>query len=156
MGADNIGLLYFAAAVAICLVVREMRWRGRVRRWVKGEGKVTGFDQSHPKVHCPIIGYRYDGKAREQVCGYSLYAPRLSETVPILIDPNSGRISMASFRDRWFLSAFLGGLLVVLVIIYISCSERFLSLGSQASSRNRTPNTSWVATANKLFVRFAL
>ena len=114
MNAGSIVPLCLAMPLVVCLVIRELRWRERIRNWQCSEGSISGFEDDPDRYSCcPIVTYDYEGQEREQVCEFNLYAGRLGATVPILIDPESGRIFVARFRDRWVLS----GLIAVCVLL---------------------------------------
>lgn len=108
MPAGSIVPLCFAAALAICLVVREIRWRFRLNNWVKSEGEVIGYSQkSEEDGVCPIVAYSFRGEEREQICEFNLNHYKPQKIVPILINPDSGEVFVATYQDRWFLSIFL-------------------------------------------------
>ena len=88
MNTGNIVPLCFAAALAACLVVREVRWRGRLNRWTRSKGIIVGFDQDPERDGMrPILGYRHNFEDREQIVEYNLYAEPLGIEIPILINP---------------------------------------------------------------------
>ncbi|MEP4047899.1 MAG: hypothetical protein ABJM75_05845 [Luteolibacter sp.] len=102
--------------MAICLLLREIWWRKRLRNWIESEGKVIGGalieEAEGPGVSCPIILYHFNGEELEQTCKRNLMHYKTGKTVSILINPDSGEIFVATFQDRWFLSAFLLGCVV--------------------------------------------
>lgn len=128
MPTGSIVPLCFAAPLAICLFVREIRWRLRLRNWLKSEGEVVGYSQkSEEDGVYPIIAYHFRGEEREQDCEFNLNLYRPGEIVPILINPNSGEVFVATYQDRWFLSVFLLGCVAALF---------FLSYASYSSTAN--------------------
>jgi hypothetical protein len=119
MNTGNIAPLYFALPLAICLVIREVRWRNRVKNWDQSEGRMLGFQRDPDKEDdYPVIGYTFMGEEKQQFCEINLHAPTLGATVPILINPESGEIFVHTFRDRWNLSAIL--LICVSLLVTLS------------------------------------
>jgi hypothetical protein len=125
MPSGSIVPLCFAAPLAICLLVREIRWRYRLKNWMMSEGEVVGYSQkSEEDGVCPIIAYIFREKEREQICEFNLNHYRPGEVVPILINPASGKIFIATYQDRWFLSVFLLGCVAALFFLsYASYSS---------------------------------
>jgi len=120
MDTGNIVPICFAAPLVVCLVVREVRWRGRLNHWIRSEGALVGFDP-HGDGPSPILRYRYNGECREQIVEFNLYAEPIGKEVPILVDPVSGKAFVLTFRDRWFLSLFLLGCVSGLLLLsYVS------------------------------------
>ena len=120
MDEGNIVPLYFAAPLAICLLLREIWWRNRLKNWVKSEGEVIGCAQvgvDDDRVSCPMILYNFNGVEREQICEFNLCHYKVGRTVPIIINPSSGEIFVTTFQDRWFLSAFLLACVVALLLL---------------------------------------
>ena len=67
----------------------------------------------------PVIEYKFNGEAREQICEFNLSAPNIGESVPILVDPASGEIFVVRFIDRWALSTIIVISIVFLVALSI-------------------------------------
>jgi hypothetical protein len=128
MSAGNIVPLCLAAALVICLLMREIRWRLRLKHWIKSEGEVIGYSRkSEEDGVCPIIAYTFSEEEKEQICEFNLNHYRPGAIVPILINPDSGEIFVATHQDRWFLSALLLGCVAALL---------FLSYASHSSSNH--------------------
>jgi len=108
MDAGNIAPFCFASALSFILLIREVKCRKRAKTWQKSEGKYLG-EQYFKKYedYYSVIGFEFAGEKKEQICEFSLYTPQLGEYVPILIDPQSGRIFLNTWRGRWTLSIIL-------------------------------------------------
>ena len=118
MDTGNIAPLCFAAALAVCLVVREVRWRGRLNRWTRSEGIIIRFDWDPERDGArPILGYRHNSEDREQIVEFNLYAEPVGREIPILINPVSGEAFVQTFRDRWFISLLLSGCILLLLLL---------------------------------------
>lgn len=94
----------------------------REKTWEKAEGRFLGnYYDSKIRDYVPTIEYVFRGKWRQDSCEFSLHDPNLGETVPILIDPESGRIFLSTFRGRWVLSSILLGCITALLALsYLS------------------------------------
>jgi hypothetical protein len=120
MNSGEIVLICFAVPVAICLAVREYRWRERLRNWERSEGRIVGFDEDpNSDMACPVVGYRFRGQEKEQVCEFNLRHHGLGQTVPILMNRESGEIFVLTSRDRWTLSAVLLGCLAFMGLLAV-------------------------------------
>jgi hypothetical protein len=118
MDEGNVVPICFAIPLAICLVLREIWWRKRLKTWVKSEGEVIGYSQPPEQdSSCPIVAYKFGGQEREQICEFNLCNYKIGEIVPIVINPSSGEIFVATYQDRWFLSVFLIGCVILLLIL---------------------------------------
>ena len=65
----------------------------------------------------PVIGYEFSGEMREQVCDFNSGAPMIGEVVPIIVDPQTGKIFVTTSRDRWTLSVILTICIVGLITL---------------------------------------
>jgi len=108
MNTGTIVIICFAIPIFVALVIREHRWRSRLNTWHKSDGKIIGFHEDPgADISCPIVGYNFQGRDTNQVCEFNLRHHRIGQSVPILVDPESGQIYIISTRDRWTLSVIL-------------------------------------------------
>jgi hypothetical protein len=110
MDDGNFVPLDFVAPLLVCLLLREIWWWKRFKNWVKSEGEVIGCAKKPADdgyVYCPVILYSFRGENREQICESNLCHYKVGKSVAILINPDSGKIFVATYQDRWFLSALL-------------------------------------------------
>jgi hypothetical protein len=116
--------LWLAILLTGCLFIVEMKWILRRKNWMKSEGRVVGTslegldDNSYA---CPIVAYQFGEKKQEQICKSNLGYYELGKTVPILINPKTGKIFIVTSQDRWFVSAFL--LSCIAALLYFSYSS---------------------------------
>lgn len=118
MDAGTITPICFAVPLGIALVIREYRWRQRLSTWERVDGKVVGFDENPERdATLPIIEYSYRGVLRERICEFNLRSHSLGEILPVVVNPDSGEVFVASPRDRWALSVILLGCVAFLVVL---------------------------------------
>lgn len=119
MNTGNFVPLCIATVLSIFLIIREMRWRNRIKYWRQSTGRYLGT-KYFPEYQdsCPVVGYHFQDREQEQIVEFNLYSPELGEIIPIIIDPQSGRIFVNTFKDRWSLSIFF--IICILLLIVLS------------------------------------
>ncbi len=116
MNSGEVVLLVLGVTMLWFLVLREMRWRKRLKSWLPAQGTLVRFGEDGEGIeNMPIIRYTFRGEEREQVCEYNLYNDPLGSDVPIVICPDNGEIFISNKRSRWTLTVTL-----LLVIVFLA------------------------------------
>ena len=107
----------FAIIFLVLIIWREIVWLGRLRRWKKTSGYVSGFWVSDDGPAGPIVVFAQASGHTSLEAPFCLSNPELGETVEVLHDVASGKAVLLTRRHRWFLTVLCFSFFVLFLCI---------------------------------------
>jgi hypothetical protein len=122
-GANTIVILLIVGCVVL-LVIWEISCHRRRKGWIKAEGRYLGLEREEigkGNGDHPLIEYHFRGEKVRQLCYEgTMFSPKWGAVIPILIDPETGKIVMNSRGARWSVRIILFGGIVTFSLVWVS------------------------------------